>query len=593
MKITRDKLLLWSALLLAGAQTVAALVCPRSYALTACGDLVQGCLLAMGTLAMYRNAARTSGRVRFFWGLMTAGFALWTASQVPWVYYEVLLRRETPNPFLGDVVVFIHLVPMMGALTVQMQSAHDKRSLQLGSLDVALLLFWWLYLYVFTVIPWQYVALNAIQYSNSFDTLYLAEHLLFMAGVSFLWLKTRDAWRMVYGNLMAASLLYGFASYAANVAIGQHRYYTGSVYDIPLVASMAAFVWVGVVGGQISQIKSSEEAPQSKNVASPWPARLAMIAVLSMPLLALWQEFNGSAPAKVRQFRMLVSLVAMVLLGSLVFVKQHLLTCQLAILLEQSEESLDKYKRLQKQLVQSEKLVSLGQLVAGAAHEINNPLTAILGFSEMLALEENLTPAQEDFVEKIRRQAQRTKELVSNLLDFARQTPGQTAPVDANALLQTVLKLNETRMHRRQIRVELDLALRLPAVAADKNQLLQVFLHLARNAMDAMETKGGGVLRLVTRAEASEVVIEFSDTGVGLKDPERVFDPFYTTKGVGQGMGLGLSAAYGIIQEHHGRISCHNRPEGGATFQVRLPIMEGPKKDAKLSPRAPGINSGE
>ena len=589
MKTTGDKLVLWGAILLAAAQTGAALVFPRSFALTAFGDLVQNCLLAIGTVAMYRNAARTRGRVSIFWGMMGAGFALWTISQLPWTYYEVLARQEVPNPFLGDVVVFIHLVPMMGALTLQMQSSQDKRSLQLGSLDVALLLFWWLYLYVYTVIPWQYVSFDVTRYSNSFDTLSLAEHLLFMTGVAFLWLKTRDSWRIVYGNLMAAALLYGFASYAANIAIAAHRYYTGSVYDIPLVASMAAFVWVGVVGGRI---KASEEAPQQKTIPSPWAARLAMMAVLSMPLQALWEEFDGTAPANVRHFRILISLVAMVFLGSIVFLKQHLLTRQLAVLLQHSEDSLEKYKRLQKQLVQSEKLVSLGQLVAGAAHEINKPLTAILGFSEMLALEKNLTPSQEDFIDKIRRQAQRTKELVSNLLDFARQTPGQTAAVDVNGLLQTVLKLNKTRMQRRQIRVELDLGLRLPSIAGDKNQLLQVFLHLVRNAVDAMEPKGSGVLRLVTRAEQNELVIEVSDTGVGLKEPERVFDPFYTTKAVGQGIGLGLSAAYGIIQEHQGRILCYNRPEGGATFQVRLPVMDTAKTDATLTPLAQGGASG-
>jgi two-component system NtrC family sensor kinase len=164
--------------------------------------------------------------------------------------------------------------------------------------------------------------------------------------------------------------------------------------------------------------------------------------------------------------------------------------------------------------------------------------------------------------------------------------------VDVNALLQTVVKLSETRMQRLQIRVEMDLGLRLPTVAADKNQLLQVFLHLSRNAMDAMEPKGGGVLRLVTRAEDAEVVIEFSDTGVGLKEPERVFDPFYTTKGVGQGTGLGLSSAYGIIQEHRGKISCHNRQEGGATFQVRLPATLTEKTDASMSSNAAGEKPG-
>jgi divalent metal cation (Fe/Co/Zn/Cd) transporter len=125
--------------------SAAALLAPRTFALTVFGDLVQTSLLVIGTVAMSRNATRTRGRVRFFWGLMAAGFALWTASQLGWTYYEVLARQEVPNPFLGDVVVFIHLVPMMGALTLQLQSAQDKRSLQLGSLDVVLLLFWALF----------------------------------------------------------------------------------------------------------------------------------------------------------------------------------------------------------------------------------------------------------------------------------------------------------------------------------------------------------------------------------------------------------------------------------------------------------------
>jgi len=158
-------------------------------------------------------------------------------------------------------------------------------------------------------------------------------------------------------------------------------------------------------------------------------------------------------------------------------------------------------------------------------------------------------------------------------------------------LLHTVIKLSETRMQRRQIRVELDLGLRLPTVSADKNQLLQVFLHLSRNAVDAMEPQGSGVLRVVTRTEEDEVVIEFSDTGVGLKEPERVFDPFYTTKGVA-GTGLGLSAAYGIVQEHHGKIVGHNREQGGATFEVRLPIMLSQTAAAALSPQAAGVASG-
>ena len=589
MTTPRDKVVVWSAILLATAQTAVALVSRPSYGVTVFGDLVQTSLLLIGTAAMFRNSRHSRGKMSVFWGLMGAGFALWASSQLVWTYYEVLARQEVPNPFLGDVVVFIHLVPMMGALTLQMQAAQDKPSLERSSLDIVLLLFWWLYLYVFAVIPWQHVAYDVSRYNNAFNTLYLSEHLLFLAGVAILWLKTRDRWRKLYGNLMGAALLYGFAFYAADIAIDLHHYYTGSVYDIPLVASMAAFVCVGVVGGQE---RASEEAQTMPTAPSPWSGRLAMAAMLSMPVLALWQDLNPTVPANVRHFRIVATLVAMLVLGALVFLKQHLLTRELAKMLAHSEESLEKYKRLQKQLVQSEKLISLGQLVGGAAHEINNPLTAILGFSEMLALEKNLTPSQEEFVDKIRRQAQRTKELVSNLLDFARQTPGQKTWVDINPLLQTVIKLSETRMQRRQIRIEMDLGLHIPLVSADKNQLLQVFLHLTRNAIDAMEPQEGGVLRVVTRSEQNEVVIEFSDTGVGLKEPERVFDPFYTTKGVGQGTGLGLSASYGIVQEHRGKIAGYNRPEGGATFEIRLPAMDRKKTTPTPTAAETGVNSG-
>jgi signal transduction histidine kinase len=568
MRFKGEKLVVCTAALLAVAQIAAALVCPRCYGLTFFGDLTQTTLLVIGTWTMYVNARQNRGRVRFFWTMMAIGFALWTASQLMWTYYEVLARQEVPNPFIGDVVIFIHLVPMMGALTLQMQSSQDERSLRLGSLDVVLLLFWWLYLYVFTVIPWQYVAFDETRYGHSFNALYLAEHLLFMVGLGYLYWKRRDNWKKIYGNLLGAALLYGFAFYAADVAIDLHRYYTGSVYDIPLVASMAAFVWVGVVGRQVT-----EEAAEERTAPGPWAARLAMAAMLSMPLLAFFQEFATDAPNRVRHFRILVTLVGMFLLGLVVFLKQHLLTQQLAVLLRRAEESLQNTQRLQSHLVQSEKMAALGQLVAGAAHEINNPLTAILGFSEMLALEKQLTPSQEDFVEKIRRQAQRTKELVANMLDFARPSKGQKGPLEVNALVQTAMKLSQTRMQRRSIRAELDLGLTLPSVHGDKNQLLQVVLHLLRNAVDAMEAHGAGVLRIMSRAENGEVLLEFSDSGTGLKAPERVFDPFYTTKAVGQGTGLGLSACYGIVQEHHGSISCWNRNEGGATFQVRLPAV--------------------
>ena len=223
--------------------------------------------------------------------------------------------------------------------------------------------------------------------------------------------------------------------------------------------------------------------------------------------------------------------------------------------------------------MQSEKLASLGQLAAGAAHEINNPLTAILGYSDLLIVENPETARAHSMGVKIRDQARRTKDLVTNLLSFARQVPAEKQLLDLNTVLTGAVQLRNLDLREKHIRIELENRSVLPAVRGDPNQLLQVFYHLISNAVDAMETSGGGVLMIRALRERGNVVIEFSDTGPGMKEPEKVFDPFYTTKPVGKGTGLGLSICYGVMQEHAGRISGFNRPEGGCTFRLELPAV--------------------
>ncbi|MFY9529331.1 MAG: ATP-binding protein, partial [Candidatus Acidiferrales bacterium] len=230
-------------------------------------------------------------------------------------------------------------------------------------------------------------------------------------------------------------------------------------------------------------------------------------------------------------------------------------------------------KRLQTQLVHSEKLASLGQLAAGAAHEINNPLTAILGYSDMLIEEGTASERSRSLGEKIREQARRTKDLVTNLLSFARQVPAEKQLLDLNTVLTGAVQLRTLDLRDKNIRIEMKNPTVLPAVRGDPNQLLQVIYHIISNAVDAMEAVGGGVLAIRAMRERSNVVVEFSDSGPGIREPEKVFDPFYTTKPVGKGTGLGLSICYGILQEHGGQISCSNRPEGGCTFRIELPAV--------------------
>jgi two-component system NtrC family sensor kinase len=260
-------------------------------------------------------------------------------------------------------------------------------------------------------------------------------------------------------------------------------------------------------------------------------------------------------------------------LAFVVFLRQFLLDRRLVQLLQQSRSGYDNLQRLQRRVVQQAKLASLGELIALAAGELEHPLSAILGSSEQIATS-NLSREQLSTARKLGQQARRTRELVSDLLSFAQQTPGEKAPLDLKPLLQRAVQMEGFKLQNRSISLLVRGDNPLPRVMGNSNQLLQAFLQIVENAVDAMQESGGGHLVVSLWREVDEVVIEFADSGPGLRDPERVFDPFYTTKPVGKGTGLGLSATYGVIQDHRGQITCYNRPEGGATFEIRLPVLK-------------------
>lgn len=551
------------------AQISASLFMPRSFGLSALSDLLQCALLLCAAFSCALNVPKTAGRFRLFWSLMSLGLVSWLAYQVLWTYIEVVQKREVPNLFAGDAILFLHLVPMMAAIALQPNVQHHDRELRLGSLDFAILLLWWVYLYVYCLIPWQYVFANDAAYGHNLNQAYLAEKVAFLVGIAVLWRRSSGPWKTVYAHWFGASALYSASSYVANWALDRNSYYSGSLYDLPLVVSMA---WLAVPGLLALKAPSEHSAARPATLRGVWAARLGMLAVFSLAIFGYLAFSHTSVPEEVRHFRLVLTLAAMLLMGALVFVKQHLLDQELIRLLRTSRQSFEDLKVLQAQLVQSEKLASMGNLVGGAAHELNNPLTAMLGYSDLLTATD-LSPEQRALADKISQQAKRIRALVGSLLSFAKQSPSAKSRMDMNVVAETALKLCQAQLRAANVRYSTKFAELLPPVFGDSNQLLQVFSHVITNAANAMEERGGRLM-VTTQALGKSVTIEFSDTGPGMTNPDKVFDPFYTTRPVGQGIGLGLSMCYGIVQEHGGTITCQNQDSGGASFLIKLPVAQ-------------------
>jgi PAS domain S-box-containing protein len=229
--------------------------------------------------------------------------------------------------------------------------------------------------------------------------------------------------------------------------------------------------------------------------------------------------------------------------------------------------------RLEEQLQHSEKMASIGLLAAGVAHEVNTPLTGISSYTQMLRGQVDDSDPRASLLEKIEKQTFRAAKIINNLLNFSRAGGAEVETLDVNKVLLDVLSLIEHQLEGSHIKVRKELAAQLPPVRGNENRLQQVFFNLVLNARDAMPR--GGWLTLITHADDDAVVVEVKDTGEGIRreDIKRIYDPFYTTKGIGRGTGLGLAVSYGIVQEHGGAIFVDSAPGKGTTFTVTLPPL--------------------
>lgn len=555
-----------------GVLIIAALVLPHSFALTALSDAVQFVLLLSAVLSFLHHIVRTNGRLRLFWILIAAGVGLWFCYQALWVYFEVFLRAEVPDLFVGDIVLFLHIVPLIAALALRPHVQQDEYAARLRNLDFALLAVWWVYLYVLAVIPWQYVISDAVPYLRNLNSLYLMEKVALLGIVAFSWRGSKNGWRKFYASLFGASLTYSVSSYVANWALGRGTYYTGSLYDIPLAISMA---WVTMIGLQTQSRNAQTERRSFFAHDGVGLARVGMIAAFSLPLFGIWALLQ-TVPNQIKSFRLEVTLGASILIGMMAFVRQRVLDRELLRLLTHSQQSFSNLKHLQTQITESEKLASIGQLVAGAAHELNNPITAMLGYSDLLLLSKPLNAEQNRLAAKIGQHARRTKSLVASLLSFAKPTPATFAPIDLKTLLRTAVKLSQSQWQTRQPEICAQFSEDLLVVRGDSNQLLQVCVQIINDALSAADRLQSGKLTVSAQSMGDMAVIQVSDA-----NPLHAEDNDPGSREILSS--LGRNACQTTLKQHQGRLVC---PEDGSDVLIRieLPLITTSQEKSSAGP---------
>jgi len=244
-------------------------------------------------------------------------------------------------------------------------------------------------------------------------------------------------------------------------------------------------------------------------------------------------------------------------------------------------------KVLEKHLIQSEKLIAIGTLAAGIAHELNQPLMVIRGYTQILLSSYPEDPELKDTLKRIERQTTRMIKIIQHLREFSRGSDGVKKPVDINEIIKNAFTLFDQQLKAHDIQVTMELAENLPFVNANFNRLEQVIVNLIVNARDALDEKGGGEIKVINRLKnPHELEILFSDTGIGIPAHvrQRIFEPFFTTKEAEKGTGLGLSISYGIVKEHGGDISVDSKKGKGTTFTITLPVHKSMLEEIKCNP---------
>ena len=547
--------------------TIVSLVGRPGFALTSFSDITGTLLWLVATAVMLWAAWSNQGRTRWFWILLAASAAMVGCNLGAWLYYEVFAGREPPDPFWADLPIFLQPVPMMAAAVMRPGSRQREQKFHLTTLNFLILLLWWVCVYMFWVYPNEYILPNKVIFNSYYYSLYVLEFSVLLGVLGSMALVAQGAWRKIYWHLFFASALYLLAYQWLNAALEREQYYSGSYYDVP---NYAAICWFILIAVRARNVPSEPLTEGGRERATDVPGYLAALAVLSLPVMGLGELFLDPHGSQLLLYRIAVTLAGILLMGVFVFLRQILLNREMTRLLHESEENLERLQSAQSQLMQKERLAGVGQLVTGVAHELNNPLTAVIGYSDLL-LEQDANAMSRQKLERLGAEARRIKRILDNLLSFARPKTEGRRLMDIAAVARESLMLCEHQLQSNGIHVEMNFAQNLPLVPLNEGQFKRVFVNLFSNSANALEEAPEKRIWVEGNLVDEKVIIRFSDSGRGFTDVSRAFDPFYTTQPVGQGTGLGLSICYGTVKEHNGNIYAQNLQPNGAAVIIELP----------------------
>ena len=310
---------------LTAAVTVSCVFLPRGMVRVAISDIVCGLLMLLVLAAFVKNGMACRGRLRWFWMVQAAGWGMWFCDQVVWIVYDLVIQKKVPAMYPADALLFLAGAPMISGLLLRPHRQAPERGTQLGFLDFLLLLLWWLYLYVSFVMCWQYISPNEGAYNRNFDLLSGAETVLIAGVLLAFWRESSGRWKTFYACFCGAFVFNGVSFYVLNNAIERDIYFTGSWYDIPYCASFALFTAVALLGPGLSP--TPETAADESY--SGWMTNLAMVAVLSLPIIALYGLLDRRSTPEVSKFRVLVTLATMFLMAFLLFIQHRRLNREL------------------------------------------------------------------------------------------------------------------------------------------------------------------------------------------------------------------------------------------------------------------------